>query len=288
MQAAKSVTAGWARVLSRTQLPPLASLLHSQQQLLRPPCSRCVQTKAKSQGDKRATDSKQRQTTAAADSPTNVIRSHYEVLGVTPDSTATEIRQAFFQKVRTCHPDVASDPKSTREFLLVKDAYTILGNPEKRLDYDAAFVGGKFKDRLTSERESKEEEAKALERIKEDLDFRMKTRKSANPNRVWTFWDERRSRGWFGSIRDVTMVIKRHPDYNHKPQPPATGYALKLEQFIEKMRKNDESIKSEKVTADNMAVIGAIVALIMIAAGYSSMKPLFGENRLSHIPNDAE
>ena len=62
-------------------------------------------------------------------------------MDITPDATPTEIREAFFQKAKVCHPDVDSTHKAREEFLKSKEAYQILSNTLERHEYDKLILG---------------------------------------------------------------------------------------------------------------------------------------------------
>ncbi|GBF91146.1 hypothetical protein Rsub_04815 [Raphidocelis subcapitata] len=63
--------------------------------------------------------------------------SHYELLGVAPTSSATEIKSAFRRLALRLHPDVCSDPDATVRFTAVKEAYEVLSCERSRRDYDS-------------------------------------------------------------------------------------------------------------------------------------------------------
>jgi len=64
-------------------------------------------------------------------------RSHYEVLGVSKDCTTKDVRNAYLEKCKILHPDVAKTKKSDdSEFIAVKHAYEILVDEKKRSVYD--------------------------------------------------------------------------------------------------------------------------------------------------------
>lgn len=60
--------------------------------------------------------------------------SHYDALGVSKDATANDIKKAYRAKARETHPDTGGD---AAEFATVANAYEVLGDPERRLLYDA-------------------------------------------------------------------------------------------------------------------------------------------------------
>lgn len=62
-------------------------------------------------------------------------RSLYEILGVTPDSSLEEIKEAYRQKAIELHPDKNGGQES-EEFLAVNHAYRILSRDDLRNRYD--------------------------------------------------------------------------------------------------------------------------------------------------------
>jgi hypothetical protein len=66
---------------------------------------------------------------------------HYQVLGVSPDAPAAQIRQAYYRLSRQHHPDVSRDPASARKFQALAEAYRTLRDPDERRRYDAARTG---------------------------------------------------------------------------------------------------------------------------------------------------
>jgi molecular chaperone DnaJ len=69
------------------------------------------------------------------------MRDYYDVLGVSPDAGADEIKRAYRQLARRYHPDISGDDRGTA-FLEVSRAYEILNDPERRRAYDARLRVG--------------------------------------------------------------------------------------------------------------------------------------------------
>src|SRR5215510_14888890 len=64
-------------------------------------------------------------------------KNYYEVLGVAETATAKEIKSAYRKLSRKFHPDANPDHKSAEEkFKEISAAYDVLGDDEKRKEYD--------------------------------------------------------------------------------------------------------------------------------------------------------
>lgn len=62
---------------------------------------------------------------------------YYELLGVTQDASAEEIKRAFRKLARRYHPDVAGDdPEAEARFKEIARAYETLRDPDRRRQYD--------------------------------------------------------------------------------------------------------------------------------------------------------
>ncbi len=74
-------------------------------------------------------------------------RDYYDLLGVSKDASATEIKKAYRKRAKELHPDSNSDnPNAEAQFKEVNEAHDVLKDPDKRAAYDrfghAAFEGG--------------------------------------------------------------------------------------------------------------------------------------------------
>ena len=74
-------------------------------------------------------------------------KDYYEILGVSKNATAAEIKKAYRKKALEYHPDKnPGDKEAEEKFKEAAQAYEILSDEQKRAQYDqyghAAFEGG--------------------------------------------------------------------------------------------------------------------------------------------------
>lgn len=67
----------------------------------------------------------------------------YDIFGLGPDATSSQIKKAYYVKARTCHPDKhPGDPAKEQEFKELSEAYQTLFDEERRAVYDAMGRAG--------------------------------------------------------------------------------------------------------------------------------------------------
>jgi len=65
---------------------------------------------------------------------------YYDLLGVTPAATLTEIKKAYRKLARRHHPDMNNgDPDAAARFKLITEAYEVLCDPAQRRNYDRDY-----------------------------------------------------------------------------------------------------------------------------------------------------
>ena len=61
---------------------------------------------------------------------------YYDTLGVSRDSTDSELKKAYRRLAKKFHPDVSTGPDAEEKFKQAQQAYDVLSDPEKRKLYD--------------------------------------------------------------------------------------------------------------------------------------------------------
>lgn len=62
---------------------------------------------------------------------------YYKTLGVDKDATPADLKKAYREAAKLCHPDKhPDDPKAEAKFKVISEAYATLSDPDKRWAYD--------------------------------------------------------------------------------------------------------------------------------------------------------
>lgn len=64
---------------------------------------------------------------------------YYALLGITRDASQEEIKRAYFEAAQKLHPDKNTAAGETELFLDVQQAYEMLSNPKRRMEYNATL-----------------------------------------------------------------------------------------------------------------------------------------------------
>jgi len=68
---------------------------------------------------------------------TQTSANYYDVLGLKPNASQSQIKSAYYELSKLYHPDTAKDfPNAKEKFAKLSAAYEVLGNPHKRALYD--------------------------------------------------------------------------------------------------------------------------------------------------------
>lgn len=62
---------------------------------------------------------------------------HYKVLGISRSADLLQVKQAFRERAKNCHPDRNPSPQASTVFQAVHQAYRVLIDPHSRARYDA-------------------------------------------------------------------------------------------------------------------------------------------------------
>ncbi|XP_057728084.1 chaperone protein dnaJ C76, chloroplastic-like [Arachis stenosperma] len=91
-------------------------------------------------GGKRRGGSDSRVRVAAEDSVSrseSVADDYYAVLGLLPDATPSQIKKAYYDCMKSCHPDLSGNDSETTNFcVFINEVYAVLSDPVQRKVYD--------------------------------------------------------------------------------------------------------------------------------------------------------
>ncbi|XP_008228978.1 PREDICTED: dnaJ homolog subfamily C member 4 [Prunus mume] len=75
--------------------------------------------------------------TGGSPSTDAVADDYYSVLGLLPDATPAQIKKAYYNCMKACHPDLSGDdPETTNFCMFINEVYEVLSDPVQRMVYD--------------------------------------------------------------------------------------------------------------------------------------------------------
>lgn len=63
-------------------------------------------------------------------------KDYYDVLGISRDASKEALKKAYRELAKKYHPDVSKDPNAAEKFKEISEAYAVLSDNDKRMQYD--------------------------------------------------------------------------------------------------------------------------------------------------------
>ncbi|CAG8729465.1 531_t:CDS:2 [Cetraspora pellucida] len=224
----------------------------------------------------------------------------YEILGVSPTASSSEIKKQYHKLALQFHPDKNKSPDAEQQFKKISDAYQILSNPDLRRKYNEfggknnvepeggfvnpedffrqQFGGERFVDiigEISIGRDMKEVLQKADEMANEDLTEEEKIRREANRA---AHDDERDKIRQQRIDKLVTNLIHRLSMYVEGVDYNQSAAASDFKTIIEY---EAEELKAESYGVELLHAIGFTYSLK--AKQYLGSEQIFGLPRFGHI-----
>lgn len=79
-----------------------------------------------------------------------MIKDYYKTLGIVPSASAEEVTASFRLLAKKLHPDVNKEPRASRRFCEVCEAYGMLRYPLRRAEYDRLYYQSRDAGRTVS------------------------------------------------------------------------------------------------------------------------------------------
>lgn len=69
-------------------------------------------------------------------------KDYYDILGVSPEADGGDIKEAYRDLAKKYHPDHSDEPNAEEKFKEIQEAHDVLGDRDKRREYDMQRGGG--------------------------------------------------------------------------------------------------------------------------------------------------
>ena len=82
-------------------------------------------------------------------------KDYYQIMGVSRDAAAKDIKIAYRRLARKFHPDISKEPNAEEKFKELGEAYEVLKDPEKRKTYDQYAADWQLRQKASSSSSSR-------------------------------------------------------------------------------------------------------------------------------------
>jgi hypothetical protein len=78
-------------------------------------------------------------------SPPLSFKDYYQILNISRGSNRKEIKHAFYKLSKQFHPDVNNEEDAETKFKEIQEAYHVLGDERRKIEYDSSLDGGFYR-----------------------------------------------------------------------------------------------------------------------------------------------
>ncbi len=64
-----------------------------------------------------------------------MLKDYYKILGLDKTATAEDVKKAYYELVKKYHPDKNPNNKARHKYYQITEAYSVLGDLDRRLEY---------------------------------------------------------------------------------------------------------------------------------------------------------
>lgn len=209
------------------------------------------------------------------------MSNHYDILGVSPDATADEIKRAYRKLAVKYHPDKNKEPNAHEIFIKIQNAYDVLGDEKKRKVYDEQIFGYReYQQKQNQQQRSyhntnKQQQYRDFRRKYQE--YQQKQKNYYDPKRENNNADKKQQYQKFKQEYNAYLqrCKQREQEKQAEKQRQAQQKAEEQRRQQERQRKEQEKqaqhVQSVPIDSDNKVnkgeLIGAIVFPIVVLGG---------------------
>lgn len=160
------------------------------------------------------------------------MEDYYRILDLSVDASQEEIKEQYRLLIQAWHPDrfgkVSQKAKAEQRTKAINEAYTILGNPDKRAEYDRNLTSKTTRD---NEKQRQSEEAEAMRRAEDERRQKMaetERRKAEYEKQQKVKFESEQRQFEHERQQQEYAELKRHQEASRKQRKQKMSWAIAL------------------------------------------------------------
>jgi curved DNA-binding protein CbpA len=211
-------------------------------------------------------------------------KTNYQILGINSNATQKEIKSAFYEKSKLCHPDLNQGSEAELEFKQINDAYGVLSNKESKRQYDIKLFGKDLRNRRVLYEKYENPDSNDTTFTK----YNNREHKTHYNDDYTQFWRNRRQRNNSFSHQNESKTDSEQKRYRYKdPLKYDSEESFKQNfneeiqsEYAEQMKKRDEKYKESlmQVEADSHIITKSILTIFTLLFIFEAINEIFDLN----------
>jgi curved DNA-binding protein CbpA len=226
---------------------------------------------------------KSRRTQQMFNQNNNNSKTNYEILGINSNATQKQIKSAYYEKSKLCHPDLNQGSEAALQFRQVTHAYEVLSNNETKREYDIKLFGKGLRNRtvLYEKYENPNSNDTSFSKYSNSED------KTHDNGDYTQFWKNRRQRNNGFSHKNESKTDSEQKTYRYRdplkydPKEFFKHFNEEVQkEYAEQIRKGDQKYKESltQVEAESHVISKSILTIFALIFIFEVMNELFDLN----------
>jgi curved DNA-binding protein CbpA len=227
---------------------------------------------------------KSRRTQRMFNENNNNAKTKYQILGIDSNATQKEIKSAYYEKSKLCHPDLNKGSEAALQFTQINSAYEVLSNKEAKREYDIKLFGKGLRNKRVLYEKYENPNSNDTSFSK----YNNSEHKTHHNDDYTQFWRNRRQRNNGFSHKNESKTDSEQKSYRYRDPlkyDPEEFFKNQFNEeiqneYAEQIRKRDEKYKESltQVSAESHIISKSIITIFTLLFIFEAINQFFDLN----------